>query len=57
MLIKWRAEPPGWFRNKEEAVWRNSQVAQGLLQPILEYLQGQGIHSFSGSFFQCLTTP
>jgi len=33
-----------------------AQAAQGPIQPGLEHLQGQGIHSLSGQLFQHLTT-
>ena len=33
-----------------------AQAAQGPIQPGLEYLQGWGIHSFSGQLCHCLTT-
>ena len=32
------------------------QAAQGPIQPILEHLQGQGIHNLSGQLFQHLAT-
>jgi len=33
------------------------QVAQGLIQHGLQYLQGWGTHSFSGQLCQCPSTP